>query len=448
MKYTIPYTDTSKTAITIEPSSINTDTTLRLYGQDSVNYGADIWINLLKLLDHSCSGGVNNSGPSKPIEGQLWYNNYSTNLNLYKTTKWVPIVDNQYLTSLYGSGGVLGLIKKIAEALYDDTNPSIKNLITELNKTLLPLSGGTVSGKLYLPKIDSYDTFYDKAKLNDENKIATIEYLKWFVLEFAKNFIPPNSPGFDDGPWGIGYDTDPSLLPEVAPYVPLNVTSPTVISGSDISFTNTVKSTNVASIDLVRDNNDAINKKYADDRTSSDALMNLFKNSTPFKNAISTRIDTLIKAPTPQSGANSPSLKSYSVTDNVIKNGKGTTMVDTGLTLTITPQSSNSKFLISLSVVLSNGNKTGVALGSLYKNNVPVLSNFCMVDGTNIDAMPYSMSYIDSVTSTDNITYTVRACGDETGSEWFYNQSADTTNKATSAMTVMEFSGNTVISKI
>ena len=109
---------------------------------------------------------------------------------------------------------------------------------------------------------------------------------------------------------------------------------------------------------------------------------------------------------------------------------------------------SNSKFLISLSVVLSNGNKTGVALGTLYKNNVPVLSNFCIVDGTNIDAMPYSMSYIDSVTSTDNITYTVRVSGDETGSEWFYNQSADTTNKATSAMTIMEFSGNTVISKI
>ena len=229
MKYSIPYTDTSKSPITIEPSTINTDTTLKLYGQGSVNYGAELWINLLKLLDHSCSGGVDNKGPSKPIEGQLWFNNYSTNLNLYKKDKWVPLVDSQYLTILYGPNGIDGLIKKLSEALLDNTNPTIISFITELNKTLLPLSGGTVSGKLYLPKIESYAAFYNKAVTNDENKVATVEYLKWFVLEFVKNYVPPNSPGFDDSPFGIGYDTDPILLPDLAPYLPLNITSNTSV---------------------------------------------------------------------------------------------------------------------------------------------------------------------------------------------------------------------------
>jgi hypothetical protein len=444
MKYTIPHTDTSKTPITIETNSINTDTILNLYGQGSVNYGADLWINLIKLLDNTCSGGSNNTGPSKPIEGQLWHNNYSTNLNLYKTTKWVPLVDNQYLESLYGTGGIAGLIKKLAEALLDNTNPTIIAFIAELNKTLIPLTGGTVSGKLYLPKINSFAAFYDKTKTNDENKVATIEYLKWFVLEFAKNYVPPNSPGFDDNPFGIGYDTDPLLLPEIPPYLPLNITSNTSVNGGDISFTNTVIA-NKSTVETIVDNFDAVNKKYVDDRTSSDGLMNILKNSTPFKNAISSGIDNLINSPTAPGGASVPTLKSYSVQDSVVKNGKGVVNTDTGLTLTITPKAPNSKFLISISLVLANGTISGTAVGSLYKNDTLLLNNFCIVDGTNLDAMPYCVSYIDSVDSTDKITYTVKVNGNSISSEWFLNQSADGTNKSTSSMTIMEFVGSTTI---
>lgn len=446
MKYSIPYTDTSKSPIEIEPSTINTDTVLKLYGHSSVNYGAELWINLLKLLDHSCSGGVNNLGPLKPVDGQLWYNNYSTTLNLYKTNTWVPIVDSQYLDSLYGSGGLLGLLKKIAEALLDDTNPIIKSFIDELNKSLLPLTGGTVSGKLILPKISSLETFYDKAKLNDKNKVCTIEYLKWFVLEFAKNYIPPNSPGFDDSPFGIGYDTDPTLLQEASPYVPLNIVSPTVITGSNITFSNNVIAKK-ATVDLVTNNNDAINKKYADDHTSATALMDILKNSTPFKNAISSQIDKLVNAPATPTTSTYPTLKSYSVTDDTIKNGKGVTPTDTGLTLAITPQSIKSKFLINISLVLSNGDKPGTAVGTLYKNNTVLLPKFCIVDGTKLDSMPYAVTFLDSVTSTDKVTYTVKVNGDAASSEWFVNQSSDITNTSTSGMTIMEFVGDTIISK-
>jgi hypothetical protein len=446
MKYSIPYTDTSKSPIEIETNTINTDTILKLYGHGSVNYGAELWINLLKLLDHTCSGGVNNSGPLKPIEGQLWYNNYSTTLNLYKTDKWVPIVDSQYLERLYGAGGLAGLLKKIADALLDDTNPMVKSLIEELNKYLLPLTGGTVSGKLYLPKISSLETFYDKAKLTDKNKVCTIEYLKWFVLEFAKNYVPPNSPGFDDCPFGIGYDTDPTLLAEVSPYVPLNIVLPTVITGSNITFSNNVIA-NKATVDLVTTNNDAINKKYSDDHTSASALMDIFKNSTPFKNAISGEIDKLINAPANQSTSTSPTLKSYSITDDAIKNGKGITPTDTGLSLAITPQSIKSKFLINISLTLSNGDKPGTAIGTLYKNNTILLPNFCVVDGTKFDSMPYGVTFIDSVTSTDKVTYVVKVNGNDASGEWFVNQSSDITNKSISSMTIMEFIGDTIITK-
>lgn len=441
MKYIIPYTDNTKTPLNIEPTTINTDTTLKLYGQGSVNYGAELWINLLKLLDHSCSGGVNHPGPLKPVEGQLWFNNYSTNLNLYKTNKWVSIVDSQYLNSLYGSDGIDGLINKLGEALLDNTNPLIINFLAELNKTLLPLSGGTLSGKLFLPKIDSYADFYNKANLDDANKVVSIEYLKWFVLEFAKNYVPPNSPGFDDCPYGIGFDTDPTLLPDVPPYLPLKLSDNTTVKGLDITFDNNVVSTK-ATVNSVVDNTDAVNKKYADDNTSSTALMNIFKNSNPFKNAIATEIDNLIKAPTAPSSPTSPTLKSYQIQDNVIKNGKGLDIINTGLTLSILPQSTNSKFLITISLILSNGTKSGTAIGSLYKNDVELLSKFCVVDGTNLDAMPYGVTFLDSVSTMDKVTYTVKVNGDTTNGEWYYNQSSDGTNKSTSSMTIMEFVGD------
>jgi hypothetical protein len=444
MKYTIKFSDTSKKSLVIDPNTINNDTVLTLYGQGSTNYGAELWTNLIKLLDHSCSGGVNNFGPLKPIEGQLWFNDYSTNLTLYKENKWVPIVDSQYLYNLYGGSGIDGLIKKLSTALLDDTNANVIAFLAELNKTLIPLSGGTVTGKLFLPKIESLSAFYDKSKLLDENKVATIEYLKWFVLEFAKNYVPPNSPGFDDNVFGIGYDADPALLSELSPYLPLILTGPTTVAGSDLTFSGNVAATK-ATVDNVSDNTDAVNKKYVMDHTSGDALFNILKNSTDFNNAIATEIDNLIKAPTPPT-INPPTLKSYSVSDSLFKSGKG--LADTGLSITLTPQSTTSKFLINISLILSNGTKSGSATGSLYKNGNVLLNNFCIVDGTNLDSMPYGVTFIDSVTTTASVTYLVKINGDITSAEWFLNQSSDGTNKSTSSMTIMEFVGDTIINRI
>ena len=54
MAYTIPYTDqANKGTITIEDSTINTETSLKLPGRNTTAYGSAIAENFLHLLENS-----------------------------------------------------------------------------------------------------------------------------------------------------------------------------------------------------------------------------------------------------------------------------------------------------------------------------------------------------------------------------------------------------------
>lgn len=89
MAYTISLTDTTKpdSTITVEDSTINNQTSLRLPGRNSTAYGAVIAENFLHLLENF----ANSSEPSNPIEGQMWYDtNPPEQLKVYNGTQWVP----------------------------------------------------------------------------------------------------------------------------------------------------------------------------------------------------------------------------------------------------------------------------------------------------------------------------------------------------------------------
>jgi len=89
MAYTISLTDTTKpdSTITVEDSTINTETSLRLPGRNSTAYGAVIAENFLHLLENF----ANSSEPANPIEGQMWYDtNSPEQLKVYNGTQWVP----------------------------------------------------------------------------------------------------------------------------------------------------------------------------------------------------------------------------------------------------------------------------------------------------------------------------------------------------------------------
>lgn len=85
MAYTIEFSDnTTKNPIEIEDNTINTETSLKLPGKNSLGYGQVIAENLIRLLENFASPVE----PINPIEGQVWYDNNAEQLKVYDGTKF------------------------------------------------------------------------------------------------------------------------------------------------------------------------------------------------------------------------------------------------------------------------------------------------------------------------------------------------------------------------
>ena len=126
--------------------------------------------------------------------------------------------------------------------------------------------------------------------------------------------------------------------------------------------------------------------------------------------------------------------------------GTGTSWFDTALSITVTPNSSTTKFLINASIVLANGNAPGNAIAGLWKLQggvyTALIDQFTSVDGSTFDAQPSSTTYLDTAGSTTARTYLVRVKADAVGSSWYTNRSQYSTAtgySATSSMTLLEF---------
>jgi len=72
MAYTITYSDPSKAPISLAALSTNTTTDLTFVGRGVPNFGEVHQNNFLHLLENFASPIAN--APTKPVEGQLWYN--------------------------------------------------------------------------------------------------------------------------------------------------------------------------------------------------------------------------------------------------------------------------------------------------------------------------------------------------------------------------------------
>ena len=133
-------------------------------------------------------------------------------------------------------------------------------------------------------------------------------------------------------------------------------------------------------------------------------------------------------------------LASYSVLYNTPETGTGTSWVDTGLTITLTPKSTNSRFLINASLVIANGDAWGNAVAGLFRDNTALINQFTSINATRYDAFPSSTTYIDYDGSLTSRTYKIKIKGSESGARWYTNYSMDLGNiyNATSSMTILE----------
>ena len=71
MAYTVDYTDGTKTAILVNDGTVDTTTDLKLIGKNYSRYGEVVAEDFLHLLENFAAG----TAPSRPSEGQLWYDN-------------------------------------------------------------------------------------------------------------------------------------------------------------------------------------------------------------------------------------------------------------------------------------------------------------------------------------------------------------------------------------
>ena len=448
--YYINYTDgLNKPSFNIPFGEVDNSTSLVLYGQGRKEYAEGLWNNLLHLLENFSNGNPNYTGPDNPTEGQLWYDSFNKVLKVYKkvnkspstldiatpdntniTTKneyvWVDIVDIEYLEKTFGFDGVDGIIGKIAESLKND-----KELIEALKLYYVPYTGAQLSGQLYL----SNDPYVEYNQAPELYEAFSVGYLKSYLDNFAKTYKP------EEGYFDI-FGNSSRVDDTVGTYVPLNLDNVKTVSGSKLTINNTVDFANSIEVRTAVNDTDLVKRLDFDNSISTTAIIDKIKNNTDFKKLVTDAVSLELAKPENATVKITPIpavLSSYCVVNATPLSGNDTSP-HILLSQKVTPKSVNSRFLITISLILSNGSKAGQAIGGLYKNDVVLVDKFTVVERTDNDAFPSFFTFVDVATNTNEITYSIKVNGTKSGTDiWLVNQSANKKNFATSTMTIIEF---------
>jgi microcystin-dependent protein len=84
MTYQVQFTDTTKTAITVQDSGLNNSTSVSFVGKNYAGYAPVIAENFLHLLENH----ANSTAPTNPVQGQLWYSTGESLLKIWDGTSW------------------------------------------------------------------------------------------------------------------------------------------------------------------------------------------------------------------------------------------------------------------------------------------------------------------------------------------------------------------------
>ena len=168
MPYTVNKTNSSSSPnqYTVQDGVVNTQTDLSLIGKGYAGYGESIAENFLHLLENFS----NTSAPSKPIQGQLWWDSTNSKLQVYNGTAWQTAGGSAPYQSTAPSGLSQGDI-------WIDSDTGQMYFYNGTSSVLVgpPSSTGTTNGFTFDTILDSGDTSQNITKLfNDGNLIAII----------------------------------------------------------------------------------------------------------------------------------------------------------------------------------------------------------------------------------------------------------------------------------
>ena len=168
MTYTVNKTNSSASpnAYTVQDGVLNTQTDLSFIGKGYAGYGEIVAENFLHLLENFAG----TTEPSKPIQGQLYYDSTNNRLKVYSGSSFTPAGGNVPYQSAAPSAltqGDLWIDSDTGQLYFYNGTASI--LVGP------PSSTGTTNGFTFDTILDSSDASQNITKLfNDGNLIAII----------------------------------------------------------------------------------------------------------------------------------------------------------------------------------------------------------------------------------------------------------------------------------
>ena len=168
MAYTVNKTNNSASPnqYTVQDGVVNSQTDLSFIGKGYAGYGESIAENFLHLLENFS----NSSAPTKPIQGQLWWDSTNSKLKVYTGSSW----QNSGGSAPYQATAPSGLAQG---DLWIDSDTGQLYLYNGVSSVLVgpPGATGTTNGFTYDTILDSTDANQNITKLfNDGNLIAII----------------------------------------------------------------------------------------------------------------------------------------------------------------------------------------------------------------------------------------------------------------------------------
>ena len=168
MAYTVNKSNSSSSpnSYTVQDGVVNTQTDLSLIGKGYAGYGESIAENFLHLLENFS----NTTAPTKPIQGQLWWDSTNSKLQVYNGTAFQTAGGSAPYQSEAPSGLSQGDI-------WIDSDTGQMYFYNGTSSVLVgpPSSTGTTNGFTFDTILDSGDASQNITKLfNDGNLIAII----------------------------------------------------------------------------------------------------------------------------------------------------------------------------------------------------------------------------------------------------------------------------------